>query len=262
MAKKTIIFMIAYFLYIPLLFGGIAVAVLFADRYVDTAENPVPAFVMLLLLIVLVGGPVVWFCITWNRPSKSDRKLQVSGKRAMARILDVQDTGVSSGGGRTIYVRLTLEVHPDGGEAFQAKLETANSRVSIMRPGQSLFIRYDPANPKHVVLDDAPDAASPLPFGSATPFGTPTTFDSAISAVGALPGLAEKLNTVFQQMATGRMHSGVYVIGPDGKLAAQEAASADQQPDLVEQLKDLDELHRSNALTDAEYEAAKKKLLA
>ncbi|MEP6872316.1 MAG: hypothetical protein ABI939_10765, partial [Anaerolineaceae bacterium] len=144
MAKKVIIFIVAYFFYLPLVLGGIAIAVLVADRYVDTAENPVPAFVMLILLTLLIAAPILWFCITWNRPSKSDRKLQASGKRAMARILEVQDTGVSSGGGLTIYVRLILEVHPDGDEPFKAKLETANSRVSIMRPGETLFVRYDP----------------------------------------------------------------------------------------------------------------------
>ncbi len=262
MAKKVIIFIIAYFIYVPAVLGGIAVAVLVADRYVDTAENPVPAFVMLLLLIVLIGGPILWFCVTWNRPSKSDRKLQVTGKRAMARILDVQDTGVSSGGGLTIYVRLMLEVHPDGGEPFKAKLETANSRVSIMRPGGTLFVRYDPAKPSHVVLDDSGDAVGAYPPGSSTPFGTPTTFESSASLVGAVPGLADKLNTVFQQMASGQLHSGAYVMGPDGQPVAQQAGATAPEPDLVEQLKDLDELHRNHALTDTEYEAAKKKLLA
>ena len=261
MARKIVIFMIAYFLYVPLLFGGIAAGVVFADGYVDTAENPVPAFVMLLLLIVLMAGPIVWFCLTWNRPSKLDRALQITGKRAMARILNVEDTGVSSGKGLTIYVRLTLEVQPDAGEPFQAKLETANSRVSILRPGETLFVRYDPAHPEHVVLDEGPDEAATSLSASETPFGTPMTFDSAISAVGALPGLADRLNTAFQQMASGQMHSGVYVLGADGK-AVPQGAPTPSEPDLLAQLKGLDELHRSSALTDAEYEAAKKKLLA
>lgn len=261
MARKLVIFMIAYFLYVPLLFGGIAAGVVFADGYVDTAENPVPAFVMLLLLIVLMAGPIVWFCLTWNRPSKLDRALQITGKRAMARILNVEDTGVSSGAGLTIYVRLTLEVQPDAGEPFQAKLETANSRVSILRPGETLFVRYDPANPEHIALDEGSEEPGAYPLKSATPFGPGTTFDSAISATGALPGLADKLNTAFQEMANGQVHSGVYLLGADGR-AVPQGAPTPEEPDLLAQLKGLDELHRSSALTDAEYEAAKKKLLA
>ena len=43
---------------------------------------------------------------------------------------------------------------------------------------------------------------------------------------------------------------------------APAAAPADEGPDMMEQLKQLGELHTSGVLTDAEFEAQKAKILA
>jgi len=48
----------------------------------------------------------------------------------------------------------------------------------------------------------------------------------------------------------------------DEAAAAPAAAPAAEAPDMMEQLKQLGELHSSGVLTDAEFEAQKAKILA
>jgi hypothetical protein len=248
-ARKVVLFIIGYFLYVPLVFGGIAVGVYVADKYVDVSENPVPGWLMLVLLIVIIGAPAVIFSITWNRPPRWAQKVQKGGQPGTATIVNVADTGVSSGGGLTICVRLTLRVQPaGGGTPFDATIETPNSRVGFMRPGDVLAVKYDPLNLKHVVLDASEESVSGVA--------------SARSALDLLsnsrPDLASQLERALQGASPG-MPGAVYVLGRDGHVLNGEPG---HPQDLAGQLAKLDQLHREGSLTDAEYKAAKAKLLS
>ena len=232
-ARKTIAFIVGYFLYIPLVFGILALGVLWADRYVDTSNNPIPGWLMVLLLCLIIGGPVLIFCVVWNRPAKWEAQLQRSGTRALAVITNVADTGVSTNGGRTIYVRLTLNVQPEGAAAFVATLETANSRVAFMRAGETLSVLYDPSNPKHIVIADDSSNAGATTVDSAPPV------DTTLNLLTLRPEYTNQLEGIARGRAAGSVWGG----------------------DLASQLATLDQLHRNGALTAAEYAAAKARLL-
>jgi hypothetical protein len=210
---------------------------------------------MLLLLCVILGGPVLVYCIMWNRPSKWQRELQRTGTRGIATITDVADTGVSTNGGLAIYVKLTVSVQPEGGGTpFTATLETANSRIGIMRPGQMLAVKYDWANLKHVVIDDDQQGATSMAGGSSMPV------DSVLEALaGSRPEFASQVRSAGRGMSSSAVPRGVYVLRAEGERGGGDPGDA--SGDIAEQLTKLDELHRSGALTDAEYKAAKAKLL-
>ena len=68
MARKVFIFVIAYILYVPAVFGLLAVGVVWADKYVDTSENPLPGWLMVMLLGIVIAAPAVIYAAVWNRP--------------------------------------------------------------------------------------------------------------------------------------------------------------------------------------------------
>jgi hypothetical protein len=74
--------------------------------------------------------------------------------------------------------------------------------------------------------------------------------------------MASRLQGVARALADGRVGGGVYVVGSDGTPVRQEFGTGHAEGGIAEHLGKLDELHRSGALTDAEYAAAKAKLLA
>ena len=256
MARKVFIFVIAYILYVPAVFGLLAVGVVWADQYVDTSENPLPGWLMVILLGIVIAAPAVIYAAVWNRPPRWARRLQQTGTRATAVITDVADTGVSANAGLVIYVKLTLEVHPPAGKPFVATIETGNSRVSIMRPGGVLMVKYDPANLKHVVIDDDQDNADVAAQDA------PAPMDSALQMLTSLrPEMASRVRGVARGLADGSLGGGVYVVDADGTPVRHGFEKAETESGIAEQLGKLDELHRSAALTDAEYAAAKAKLL-
>ena len=250
-ARKVIFFILGYFVYVP------ALLVVFFRFAGPTSETSVPDGVMILLLVIFMAAPVLYFTITWNRPPRWAKKLQSSGQRATATIMDVADTGVSSGGGLTVYVRLTLKVQPEGGGTpFVAKIETGNSRVGYMRAGEMLAVKYDPLNLKHVVIDDSSPGRSSVLGTNAMPM------DSALNMLSNLrPDMANQLQSVLRGVASGNVAGGVYLMGSDGRLAQAGSDADDGGSDIADQLTKLDQLHREGSLTDAEYKAAKTKLL-
>ena len=64
-----------------------------------------------------------------------------TGQRKIAKILNVQDTGMTVN--MNPYVKITVETTPGNQATFQMMV----SRVKIPRPGDSIEILCDPANP-------------------------------------------------------------------------------------------------------------------
>jgi hypothetical protein len=86
---------------------------------------------------------------------------------------------------------------------------------------------------------------------------------SAVSALDLLsntrPDLTSQLEGVLRGVSPGGVPGAVYVLGRDGHVLNGEPG---HPQDLAGQLAKLDQLHREGSLTDAEYKAAKAKLLS
>lgn len=105
-------------------------------------------------LIVLVAGIVgctVWAIGSISKPTKEDQRLAVSGIEANAVILQVIDSRITIND-LDYVVKLILRVEPSNGTPFQAETEITVSRVGLPPVGGRLRVKYDPANPKHVVM--------------------------------------------------------------------------------------------------------------
>ncbi len=81
------------------------------------------------------------FVGTGTRPAE----LVYGGQRAPGVVVNVVDTGMTVN--RSIRVRVTVEVQPDSGAAFEATRTMLVSRISFPRIGDDVEVAYNPDDP-------------------------------------------------------------------------------------------------------------------
>lgn len=153
--------------------------------------------------IIGIVGAVIGLLVVFRVVGKllkgqaQDKQLLQTGAKGSAKVLSVQATGasVSYGGHRQPQVAMALEVHPAGGQPYQAQLVTYVSELQIpqIQPGAVLQIRYDHRNPQSLAieafggtLDGAPADGQPI-AAAAIPMARQSFPKGAI--VGLLIGL-------------------------------------------------------------------------
>lgn len=94
----------------------------------------VVVFTMLIVFVPLLKG--------LSGDSKQAKRLRESGVKTMAKILKVEDTGVTMNN-INFYVKITVETT----KGTQASFKHFVSRVNIPRPGDMIEIVYDPSDP-------------------------------------------------------------------------------------------------------------------
>lgn len=113
-------------------------------------EATAPALFAPVLIIGVFSFIIACFVMAANF-NAVDAELLKSGERAMANILQVEDTNITLNGNR-IVVKLTVEVHSASKGTFSAQVQTAYSRVQLPRPGDTVNVVFDPANPKSIAI--------------------------------------------------------------------------------------------------------------
>ena len=107
-------------------------------------------FLFALLAVFLQSG-----CAMINHMSgiSETRELDKTGQPAEAVIVKIWDSGMTLNNDPVVW--FLLEVHPEGGETFQAKTKCPISRldVSQFQPGSTVPVRYDPKDHTRVALD-------------------------------------------------------------------------------------------------------------
>jgi hypothetical protein len=147
--------------------------------------------------IIGIVGAVIALLVMWRviggllKGQALDKKLLQTGVAAPAQVLSVQATGasVSYGGHRQPQVAMAVQVHPQGGQPYQAQLVAYVSELQIpqVQPGAILQIRYDRNNPQVMAIEafggalppgaQAPAGAAPMagiqPMAAAIPMARP-----------------------------------------------------------------------------------------
>jgi hypothetical protein len=102
---------------------------------------------------LLFTGLIIFFVYrtVFGKINQSN-KLLASGVPAQARVLQLADTGVRLNDNP--QVKLVLEVHPMGQPAYQVETTSFISMIKLaqVQPGQTVNVRYDPADPSKVAL--------------------------------------------------------------------------------------------------------------
>ena len=155
MAKRIIVFIVLYFLYVPAMFASLVFGFYAVAGHVDVQryapQPPWGIVILVLLFVLLLGLPIMLFVIGFNRAPGWQKWVLRDGAMAVAQITEVQDTGVSQA--TAIFVRLTLRVQPAASAAFDATIEAPFARVALPHVGEHLHVRFDPHNHRHIALD-------------------------------------------------------------------------------------------------------------
>ena len=61
-----------------------------------------------------------------------------------------KDTGLTVN--KSPYVSFRLRVKPNDAAPFEAGLRAFVSRIAIPDVGDTVHVKYDPANPKHIIM--------------------------------------------------------------------------------------------------------------
>jgi hypothetical protein len=80
--------------------------------------------------------------------------VRLTGKAARAIVKKYTWLGINVNGNNP-YAELAIEVLPDDGPAFEAKVKGAISEQSVAKyqPGQDIFVKYDPSDQTRVAID-------------------------------------------------------------------------------------------------------------
>jgi hypothetical protein len=176
-----------------------------------------------------------------GKPSKKLKKhLEENGKRATATVVEIAEKGmaVTRGaegvvGNTELALKAHLRVQPDDEPEFEVKKRFSFPQLAVPSAGQTVPVLYDPQDHDKLIVDYSPEAQQTAAFTSAG-------IDP--SQIGQLMQQAQQMQAQAAQM-------------PGMTPPAQP------QADPVEQLERLAKLKESGALTEAEFEAEKAKIL-
>ena len=205
---------------------------------------------------------------------RKKKDILANGIQARATITNVQDTGMTVNDNPR--VKLTLQVTPDGDMPFEATKKVTVSRIAIPRIGDSMWVRYDPADPSAIEFDEAKNAAATSAI-SINPGGVSVTGGATVIDARNVPGLrdeflkavadtqsgnpaaqAEMQAAIAKAMSAGTAMTGGAMTGGAPVAGLPGAAPAE---DPLDRIKKLNDLRLSGGLTDAEFEAQKAKIL-
>ena len=105
--------------------------------------------ILAIPFVLVITAVVMWSVFRTVSPPKIK-----NGVTAPARVLEVQDTGVSVNDNP--QVKLMVEVIPQSGSPFQAEVKTLVSRLNaaLVQPGITAEVIYDPLNPARIQLNN------------------------------------------------------------------------------------------------------------
>src|SRR4051794_31453930 len=184
-----------------------------------------------------------------GKPSKRLKKqLEENGKRANATVVEIAEKGmaVTRGaegvvGNTELALKTHLRVQPDDEPEFEVKKRFSFPQLAVPSAGQTVPVLYDPNDHDKIVVDYSPEAQQ----------------SAAFSAAGIDPSQIGQLMEQAQQMRA--QTPGVQGMGQMPGMTPP--APAQPQVDPVEQLEKLAKLKESGALTEAEFEAEKQKII-
>jgi hypothetical protein len=189
-----------------------------------------------------------------GKPSKKlIKQLQENGKRANATVVEIAEKGMAVTRGAEGVVANTelalkahLRVQPDDEPEFEVKKRFSFPQMAVPAAGQTVPVLYDPQDHDKIIVDYTPEAQQ----------------GAAFAAAGIDPNQISQLMEQAQQMRAqaGQMQGGMPGMGQMPGMTPP--APAQPQADPVEQLEKLAKLKESGALTEAEFEAEKAKILS
>jgi hypothetical protein len=193
-----------------------------------------------------------------GKPSKRLQKhLEQNGKRATATVVEIAEKGmaVTRGaegviGNTELALKTHLRVQPDDEPEFEVKKRFSYPQLAVPSAGQTVPVIYDPQDHDKILVDYSPEAQQNA--GLAAAGLDPNSMGQFLEQAQQFRAQAEQ----FQEQAA--QLQGRTAGAPQAPGMGQPATP---QPDPIEQLEKLAALKEKGALTEAEFEAEKAKIL-
>jgi hypothetical protein len=204
---------------------------------------------------------------------RTRKKLEEHGTRAPAVVVEIAERGMSvtTGSGQLVantevVLKTKLRVEPADELPFEVEERFRYPQLAIPSVGSRLGVIYDPQDHEKIMIDRSPEGVA-TQFAN-VPGAQGTDLQSLVNTVQQAEGqtqdpqelariLQEQLgtNVTVQQQDT----SGVTFGQPGAGFGTPAPAPAEEDP--VDKLAKLQELREKGALTDAEFEAQKARIL-
>jgi len=214
----------------------------------------------------------------------------MEARQAMAEILQAEQLPWAVGYGPQSVVqntelmwRLRLRVNPEGEEPFEAEATQSWPQLGAPRVGQTVAARYDPADPSKVSVDltEAGQTEAAISMvdqrvgadknAMLQQMGLGSVDEIMREAMSDPQGFAAKMQERAAAMQQAAMAQAAAVqqaaraqaaaMKAQSSQAAQAAQAKAANEDPVDRLVKLADLHDRGVLTDAEFEAQKKRVL-
>jgi hypothetical protein len=209
---------------------------------------PQPTGMLVGAIWLLMSFGFVFFSLRALAGRKSDEHIRATGTRAVATVVSAKTTGWLINN----VPQWALQLRIDGaGPSYETKLKLCT--YSPPPNGSSFTVRIDPARRDHVVMaGDADD----MPAGAAV---VPTSGTAAGADLGALIADALKGANLGGPGTT-------TTVNADGSrtitsTSVQVGGASADAAETVRLLSELEKMHASGALGDAEFTSLKQKLL-
>jgi hypothetical protein len=140
-------------------------------------------------------APIILFLamiyVVWNliRPSRNSRRLEETGTPAVARIVEVHDTGANVWDKSIMFLQLEVLQPGQAGREVRTRALVPHSERKQYAPGAMVQVRFDPASPDDMVVLGLVASAAPV----ASPAISTTT--PASDEIAATETLNQQLKT-------------------------------------------------------------------
>jgi Short C-terminal domain len=193
-----------------------------------------------------------------GKPSRRTRKkLEAHGRIASAVVLEISDRGMAVTNGSDGIVANTevlhktrLRVEPEGEPAFEVHQRFRFPQLAVPGVGSRVSVRYDPDDHDDIMIDNS-EAAVLASMSTQTGLDLGGLMSTIRHTKADQPGDRQAM----QQALLAKLGQGAAGFG-------SPAATPSPGADSILQLQRLAELHTTGALTDAEFSAAKARILA
>jgi hypothetical protein len=197
-----------------------------------------------------------------GKPSRRTRKkLEAHGRIASAVVLEISDSGMAITNGSDGIVANTevmhkarLRVEPEGEPAFEVHQRFRFPQLAVPGVGSQVSVRYDPDDHDDIMIDGS-EAAVLATMSTKTGLDLGGLMSTIRDTKADHPGDRQAMQQAL--LATLGQGTAGFGLPPTAPGAATPGGA-----DPIVQLERLAELHASGALTDAEFSAAKARILA
>ncbi len=124
--------------------------VVFAVLFVLTLTLKIPSFIALPLFLAALIAILLYTLIPYLPPMWAGR-VRRTGKHARAMVLSKRNKNSAAGADHWLDVQ--VRVTPEAADAFEAKMKCKMSQSAKLQEGSEVFVFFDPADKKRVILE-------------------------------------------------------------------------------------------------------------